>query len=323
MQRHALAHTHATHTHLVATATGGEAPEGTPRPTAPRINKMSFAVACPSLTSSTPLALMEPGCFKFVLSKTLGYGIVAGSAGVKLPQVAAILRAANVSGLAGSTILIEMISSISSVAYFAALGYPFSTWGESCFILLQQAIITALYFHYTGGLLTGRFAITASAGGALGVALYQRSVPDLALPAPLCDALGVSRCSLTCTQLAGSLPVVLMLVGVRSALGSIRRALSSLWLEWPAPCHPVRQSHPSPASLARRSRRSLPRPSLFSRRAAVRSACHRSSKTCGRGTQGSSPWRRSCSTWRGAPRASSQYCTSSTIRCAQRGSRTY
>jgi len=174
---------------------------------------MSFAVACPSLTSSTPLALMEPGCFKFVLSKTLGYGIVAGSAGVKLPQVAAILRAANVSGLAGSTILIEMISSISSVAYFAALGYPFSTWGESCFILLQQAIITALYFHYTGGLLTGRFAITASAGGALGVALYQRSVPDLALPAPLCDALGVSRCSLTCTQLAGSLPVVLMLVG--------------------------------------------------------------------------------------------------------------
>ena len=66
----------------------------------------SIAGACSKLSLSTPLEVLDPPCFKYCLAKGLGYGIVAGSAGVKLPQILAIYRARTVGGLAGSSIVI-------------------------------------------------------------------------------------------------------------------------------------------------------------------------------------------------------------------------
>ena len=168
---------------------------------------------CSAPLLSAPLQVLEPECFKFVLSKAVGYAIVAGSAGVKLPQLLAIYRARSVGGLAGSSIIIELAATVSSFAYFMALGYPFSTWGENFFLFFGQAVMTLLYFHFTSGALSPSSLATFIPLVALGVALYRRAIPDILLPAAICDVLRVPKCTITCEQLAGSLPMVLMLFG--------------------------------------------------------------------------------------------------------------
>ena len=168
---------------------------------------------CSKPLLSHPLEVFEAECFKFVLSKTVGYAIVAGSAGVKLPQLINIGRAGSVKGLAGSSIVIELAATVSSFAYFMALGYPFSTWGENFFLFFGQAVMTAMYFHFTVGILSPSSLVTFAPLAVLGVVLYQRSIPDLILPGALCDALGLPSCTVTCEQLAGSLPMILMLFG--------------------------------------------------------------------------------------------------------------
>ena len=85
---------------------------------------------CAGLSLDAPHLLVEKACFKYALSKALGYGVVVGSAGVKLPQVYNIVKSGGVAGLSPTSIVIEMASLVSSFAYFSALGYPFSTWGE-------------------------------------------------------------------------------------------------------------------------------------------------------------------------------------------------
>ena len=107
---------------------------------------------CSAPLLSAPLQVLEPECFKFVLSKAVGYAIVAGSAGVKLPQLLAIYRARSVGGLAGSSIIIELAATVSSFAYFMALGYPFSTWGENFFLFFGQAVPQDAFSRCTASL---------------------------------------------------------------------------------------------------------------------------------------------------------------------------
>ena len=168
---------------------------------------------CSKPLVSHPLEILEAECFKFVLSKSVGYAIVAGSAGVKLPQLLAIGRAKSVKGLAGSSIVIELAATVSSFAYFMALGYPFSTWGENFFLFFGQAVMAAMYFHFTVGVLSPSSLATFVPLAAFGVLLYQRAIPDVVLPAALCNLLKLPTCTVTCEQLAGTLPMILMLFG--------------------------------------------------------------------------------------------------------------
>jgi mannose-P-dolichol utilization defect protein 1 len=168
---------------------------------------------CDGLSPQNLTPLAEVPCLKYCLSKTLGYGIVVGSAGVKLPQVLNILKAKSVVGLSPSSLLIEWIASVSSFSYYMALGYPFSTWGENFFLFFQNGIIAALYFRYTAGLGSARFAATALFSALLGAVLYTRSLPDFDLPPALCGLASFKSCRITCADIAGSLPVLLMLFG--------------------------------------------------------------------------------------------------------------
>lgn len=126
--------------------------------TVQRVSMSTFASALekacgPSISPSDLRPLLEPPCAKFLISKLLGYGIVVGSAGVKLPQVYNILKAGSVEGLSGPSLLIEWTASIASFAYFMALGYPFSTWGENFFLFFQNGVIAALDEALKPGLL--------------------------------------------------------------------------------------------------------------------------------------------------------------------------
>ena len=63
------------------------------------------------------------------------------------------------------------------------------------------------------GLLSAKCLTATVLAAALGVTLYQRALPDIPVPAALCSALGLPKCSVDCGQVAGGLPIALMLVG--------------------------------------------------------------------------------------------------------------
>lgn len=60
----------------------------------------------------------------------LGYGILAGSTMVKIPQIIAVLKAGSAEGLSPLSIELETLGYCISAAYGFLLGLPFSAYGE-------------------------------------------------------------------------------------------------------------------------------------------------------------------------------------------------
>jgi len=63
------------------------------------------------------------------------------------------------------------------------------------------------------GLRSSQSLATLAVCSALGAVLYGRWLPDVAISASVCAALRMPRCRLTCQDIAGGMPSVLMLVG--------------------------------------------------------------------------------------------------------------
>eukprot|EP00116_Pleurobrachia_bachei_P008628 sb/3468890/ len=93
--------------------------------------------------------LLDFPCLKMALSKGLGYAIVMGSVLVKFPQILKIYGSGSVVGLALSTFLLETFCAMINVGYNYAQQFPFSTWGENFFILIQLIIILIQLFYYS------------------------------------------------------------------------------------------------------------------------------------------------------------------------------
>lgn len=89
-------------------------------------------------------------CFKALLSKGLGMGIIAGSILVKVPQIVKILANKSGEGINIVSVLVDLFAITCHVSYSFVNGFPFSAWGDGSFLMLQTAIIAALVFHYNG-----------------------------------------------------------------------------------------------------------------------------------------------------------------------------
>ena len=89
-------------------------------------------------------------CLKAALSKGLGYGIIAGSLMVKVPQILKIWRANSGKGISLPGVLLDLSAITANVAYSFVLGYPFSAWGEGLFLVIQTAIIAVLVLYFGG-----------------------------------------------------------------------------------------------------------------------------------------------------------------------------
>uniref|UniRef100_A0A8C9A222 Mannose-P-dolichol utilization defect 1 n=1 Tax=Prolemur simus TaxID=1328070 RepID=A0A8C9A222_PROSS len=94
--------------------------------------------------------LLHVPCLKIVLSKGLGLGIVAGSLLVKLPQVFKILGAKSAEGLSLQSVVLELVALTGTMAYSITNNFPFSSWGEALFLMLQTITICFLVMHYRG-----------------------------------------------------------------------------------------------------------------------------------------------------------------------------
>lgn len=92
-------------------------------------------------------------CFKVLLSKGLGYSIIAGSLLVKVPQIAKILTNKSADGINIFAVFLDLFAITFNLAYNYVSGFPFSAYGDGVFMALQTVIIACLVLHYGGSTL--------------------------------------------------------------------------------------------------------------------------------------------------------------------------
>ncbi|USP82502.1 hypothetical protein yc1106_09776 [Curvularia clavata] len=89
-------------------------------------------------------------CVKLAVSKGLGIGIIGASSIVKIPQLIKLLNSQSAEGLSFLAYLLESGSYLISLAYNVRHGFPFSTFGETALILVQNIAIASLVLKYSG-----------------------------------------------------------------------------------------------------------------------------------------------------------------------------
>nr|ABD32623.2 Cystinosin/ERS1p repeat [Medicago truncatula] len=103
----------------------------------------------------------EKDCLLPLISKLLGYAIVAASTTVKLPQartpllsifrftILKILKHQSVRGLSMLSFELEVVGYTIALAYCLHKGLPFSAYGELLFLLIQALVLVAIIYYYS------------------------------------------------------------------------------------------------------------------------------------------------------------------------------
>ncbi|XP_057794433.1 mannose-P-dolichol utilization defect 1 protein homolog 2 [Salvia miltiorrhiza] len=107
---------------------------------------MDFTCALSSLQSGE---IPEKDCLLPLISKLLGYLIVAASTTVKLPQILKILQHSSVRGLSVVAFELEVVGYTIALAYCLHKGLPFSAYGELVFLLIQAIILVAIIYYFS------------------------------------------------------------------------------------------------------------------------------------------------------------------------------
>jgi len=89
-------------------------------------------------------------CVKLAISKGLGIGIIGASSVVKIPQILKLVSSKDAAGISFLSYLLETSAYLISLAYNVRLGFPFSTYGETGLILVQNVVIAVLVLNYNG-----------------------------------------------------------------------------------------------------------------------------------------------------------------------------
>jgi len=88
-------------------------------------------------------------CASLMAARAVGYLIMAGAVGLKLPQILNIVSTGSVEGLSPLAFYAEVPLTTTTIAYNYLRGYPFSSYGETVFICLQNLILVALLWAHT------------------------------------------------------------------------------------------------------------------------------------------------------------------------------
>ncbi|KAF2814896.1 mannose-P-dolichol utilization defect 1 protein [Mytilinidion resinicola] len=121
--------------------------------------------------------LTSPECLKLAISKGLGIGIIGASSIVKIPQLIKLINSQSAAGVSFLSYLLETSSYLISLSYNVRHGFPFSTYGETALILVQNVVIASLVLRYSRQS-AGAAAFIAGLGAA-GAALFQENVVDV------------------------------------------------------------------------------------------------------------------------------------------------
>ncbi|POR36118.1 Mannose-P-dolichol utilization defect 1 protein [Tolypocladium paradoxum] len=116
-------------------------------------------------------------CLKLAVSKGLGFGIVAASSVVKVPQILKLARSESADGVSFLSYLLETSAYLITLAYNVRNGFPFSTFGETALILGQNVVISVLVLNYSGRAGMAALLVAALAGSV--ALLFAESVLDM------------------------------------------------------------------------------------------------------------------------------------------------
>ena len=108
-------------------------------------------------------------CLNIYISKLLGLAILGGSVAVKLPQVWNIASTQNVEGLSPLSFYSEVLLFGAHAVYNFRQGNPFTSYGESCAIFVQNILLVVLLWKYMRPAPSNghQLAVTAALGACL------------------------------------------------------------------------------------------------------------------------------------------------------------
>jgi mannose-P-dolichol utilization defect protein 1 len=128
-------------------------------------------------------------CLKFAISKGLGLGIIAASSIVKVPQIIKLVHSRSASGISFLSYLLETSAYLISLAYNFRQGFPFSTYGETSLIMVQNVVIAVLVLHYSGKQSTAALFVAGLATSA--ITLFSENIVDMKMLSYLQAGAGV------------------------------------------------------------------------------------------------------------------------------------
>jgi len=131
----------------------------------------------------------HPDCLKLAISKGLGIGIVGASAVVKLPQLLKLLNSQSAEGISFLSYLLETSAFLIGLAYNVRQGFPFSTYGETALIAVQNVAIATLVLHFGGK--TAGAAVFVAGLAAAAYAMFNPQLVDAKMMTMLQTAAGV------------------------------------------------------------------------------------------------------------------------------------
>ncbi|KAJ5565001.1 Mannose-P-dolichol utilization defect 1 protein [Penicillium frequentans] len=120
----------------------------------------------------------DPACLPLAISKALGLAIVGASAVVKLPQILKLINSRSSAGVSFISYALETASLLITLSYGVRNQFPFTTYGESALIAIQDVAVSVLVLTFAG----------RSAAAATFVALIAASVYALLFDQTLVDA---------------------------------------------------------------------------------------------------------------------------------------
>lgn len=135
----------------------------------------------PSCHSALVLSLdvtKDPACTSLAISKALGLAIVGASAIVKVPQILKLVNSRSSSGVSFVSYALETASLLITLSYGVRNQFPFSTYGETALIAVQDVVVAVLVLTFAD----------RPAAAATFVAVIAASVYALLFDANLIDA---------------------------------------------------------------------------------------------------------------------------------------
>lgn len=116
-------------------------------------------------------------CLKLGISKGLGVGIIAASSIVKIPQLLKLISSKSSSGISFLSYLLETSAYLISLAYNYRSEFPFSTYGETALIMVQNVVIAVLVLNYSGRASTAALFVAGLAASAF--TLFSGNMLDM------------------------------------------------------------------------------------------------------------------------------------------------
>lgn len=202
--------------------------------------------------------ILDFDCDKLAISKVLGIAIVSAASFVKVPQIINLVRSKSASGISLASYLLESTSYLISLVYNVRNGFPFSTYGETLFILAQNAVIMVLVLNYSGK--QGAAALMVAVLAASVATLFSDALVDM-------GTLGYLQAGAGTLGVLSKVPQIAAIYSEGSTGQLSAFTVSSSLFLWPrlsSASHPPPPSSPRVAPVLSPLHRSLLSPVKFS-----------------------------------------------------------